>query len=124
MRKFEERRQHRRYLYSIPALILMLVFIFVLGRATWQSFLGANFAKDNAAAVKSEKTELEDRGGALGGDLAKLESERGMEEIIRDKFAVGKEGEEVIILVDNKADSVLSAENEESFWQKVLSLFK
>lgn len=101
----------------------MLVFIFVLGRATWQSFLGARFAKENAAAVKGEKTELEKRSTALQDDLAKLENERGMEEIIREKFAVGKEGEGVIILVDKDDTASTTLKNEKNLWDKFIYLF-
>lgn len=55
----------------------------------------ANARRDKATA---ELAALQEREGQLSGDIARLGSERGQEEEIRNRFMVAKDGEKVIIV--------------------------
>lgn len=68
--------------------------------------------------------ELEGREESLREEIERLSTERGIEEEVRSKFEVGKEGEEVVIIVDNPDDEdVNKKEIEKTFLQKIFSWF-
>jgi len=60
----------------------------------------------------------------LREEIERLSTERGIEQEVRSKFEVGKDGEEMIIIVDNPEDEGFSnKEIKKTFWQKVFSWF-
>ena len=57
-------------------------------------------------------------------EIERLSTERGVDEEIRTKFRVVKEGEGMIVLVDSPdVSSTSSQNNAKSFWSKILDWF-
>jgi hypothetical protein len=56
--------------------------------------------KDKLDAKKASLEELKGRASVLESKVEYLENERGIEEELRNRFDVAKEGEQVIILLD------------------------
>lgn len=121
---FHEKRRFRRLMYSkITLIILGLIVI-------WLSFVVFDmYKKERDTGIKSAKQgsildELEERETALQEENDRLSTERGMEEEIRSKFEVGREGEEVIIIVDNPEEkSKKNTRLKKGFWQKIFDWF-
>lgn len=71
---------------------------------------------------------LKKRESALSLDLSKIQTDEGKEEIIREKYQVAKEGEKMVIIVDesSKNDSSLDKEGktEHGFFEWFKSVFK
>ena len=68
--------------------------------------------------------ELEGRESSLREEIERLSTERGIEEEVRSKFEVGKDGEEIIIIVDNpEGENAEKKETEKTFWQKMYNWF-
>lgn len=78
--------------------------------------------------VQDQIESLNKRKSSLEGDISNLETEEGKEEIIREKYQVAKEGEKMVIIVDNE-NNVDSLKEEEivdrhGFWNWVKRIFK
>lgn len=70
---------------------------------------------------------FKERESALSTDISKLKTDEGKEEIIREKYQVAKEGEKMVIIVEeeNKNNSSDTPEKtNHGFWNWVKNLFK
>jgi cell division protein FtsB len=56
----------------------------------------------NKQLVENKIIELEQSKEKLNSDINKLKTEQGVEESIREKFGLAKEGENMILVVDDK----------------------
>ena len=100
MRDFKRRMIIRSILYSpITAGILIVVIIFA-AHSTIKVFGTYMTAKKEYAAALDAFTKLQKREASLKAKIEALETERGIEEEIRNKFGFAKEGEEVIVIVE------------------------
>lgn len=102
MRSFQKKRGLKRLMQSRPFLIffgiLLLVFI-----VNMFSFLGRmEETRKNKQLLQNKILELEKSKTKLESDISSLKTEKGIEENIREKFGVAKEGEDMIMIVDDK----------------------
>lgn len=121
MLDFRERSRLRRMLYAKPTLIILTLITAGLLQASWSMY-----KKSEEALAKKEKAaweleELKQREAELSRDIERLSTERGVEEEIRERFMVAKEGEKVIIVSEpekQKTHSIIVSE-EPSFVEKM-----
>lgn len=79
----------------------------------------------NRKIVEDKIAELEKSKEKLNSDIAKLKTEQGIEENIREKFGLAKEGENMILVVDDKNTSQAGQnENSSGFFSWLKNLFK
>ena len=111
MRHFQQNRKTRNIIYSKPVLIFLgiLVLLFSFGVVRFATKMvttreNKKIAEDKVAKLEMEKIKL-------SSDIDKLKTEEGKEETIRDKFGLAKEGEGVIVIVEDK--NAPEAENAE-----------
>jgi cell division protein FtsB len=64
---------------------------------------------------------LKEREAALRGDIAKLKSDRGVEEVLRGEYELAREGEGVIVIVEPQQEA---PEPESSSFQPLKKLFQ
>jgi cell division protein FtsB len=77
--------------------------------------------------VLDQIEDLKKREVSLSSDISKLQTEEGKENIIREKYQVVKEGEKMVIIVDenNKNDSQLEQnKTDHGFFEWFKSVFK
>ena len=102
MKSFQQKRSFRNIMHSKPVLaflgIIVLVFAFgVVG------FMGKmRMTIENRKIAENKIAQLEKEKEKLSSDVAKLKSQDGIEESIRQKFGLAKEGEGMIMIVDDK----------------------
>lgn len=106
---FHEKRKMRRVLYSTPFIVL----IFLLGVFMCVSAYN-RFTVERDMAVKLQEREdtltaLKQRAAVLGAKVDHLENERGIEEELRNRFDVAKEGEKVVVILDDKESTTSGA---------------
>ena len=117
----------KTFIFSKTAFVLSLVLLVIVARAAWSVNNKARDTRDNLALVEAELAELHERGEYLEGEISYLQTEEGVEAEIRDKFNVVRDGEEVIVIVnENKeTDTPKSVEEEkQTLFQKIGKLFK
>lgn len=116
-----------RKLYSKPVLILLFLAIIVLTKAAWGVYLKEQESRKNVAMVKTELEALEKRRAILVAETEKLNTEEGVEEAIRRKFQVSKDGESVLVVVDKPLPAAINEDKRGFFgkvWESVSGIFK
>lgn len=100
---------------------LSLVFIILLN-SVYRVYKKKVEAERALVQVKTELSELEERGALLEETLERLNTEEGIEFEIRRKLNVAGEGERVAIIVE-QGGSTSTPEIKKSFWQKIKYFF-
>lgn len=114
---FYEKRKIRQWLYSWPTVVLLVMVVGVLGHGVWGVYQQARQTRINKDRQSTHLRELEGRESALQEEIDRLNTERGVEAEIRQKYEVAREGEQVIVIVDTP-DTANSAGGKETggFW--------
>lgn len=101
---FRKKNRVLKKVYSIPVLILLLVILFFVLRGTWGVYQRASLSKDKLMLAQVEVTELKKRQENISSKISRLNTNTGIEEEIREKFNVVKEGEEMVVIIDKEKD--------------------
>ncbi len=123
MSEFQQIKNPRKWYQS--TLFLLCVFVFsVIFIFSITSLVRKNretaIAKE---AARSELQSLEERERKLEQDIQGLSTDKGIEKNIRQQFQVAKDGEGVVVIVndDNKNASNKNLPSKKSFFEKVFS---
>lgn len=81
----------------------MLVGFFVLvvaaGSGVWNAYHKQKESAALRAQAEAQLSDLTKRQAQLNSDIAKLETDRGKEEVLRDQYALAAKGEGLIVIV-------------------------
>ncbi|MCK5059846.1 MAG: septum formation initiator family protein [Candidatus Pacebacteria bacterium] len=118
------RKKQKNLLYSWP--VLFLLFVFFLYTLYWTFGV---YKKQAASLYALEETkrvweQFKEREAGLTKDIEKLQTPRGLEEEIRERFSVAKEGEKMAIIVEDKGVNEENKEPQKNFWNWFLEIFK
>ncbi len=124
MRNSQEKSKWKKFAYSPISLgflaLVVLFFAFnVIGFVMKMKETGENrdIAQSKLEALKDQKAKLE-------FDIERLSSETGVEETIRDKFGLVKEGEDVIVIVEEKpAEQEEKPKEDKGFFSFIKNIF-
>ena len=123
----EFNRKNNNNFWHSPLILLVLFAVLVLFTYNMIGLVG----KERETARKkdlilSNIETLRNREKTLNSDIEKLKTEEGVEETIRDKYQVVKEGEKMVVIVDNekKETSVVVETKEHGFIPWLKNLFK
>ena len=121
---FHEKRKLKNILYSRVVLVLFLVPIVLVSMAAYDAFHAEREVRDRRVELASELVGLQARINTLEGNVTRLNEPRGMEEELRRRFDVGREGEQTIVLIEKTASATATSGNtpiaERSWWRKAL----
>lgn len=124
MREFQAKKRIRHILYSRWIIILMILAVLFLAKATWNVYQKYSESADNAEVAEQELEKLSERQKLLSTEIARLSTEKGIEEEIRNKYTVSKPGEELLVIIDDKATTTASTTKPEGWWMKFKKFFK
>ena len=130
MYRFEKKKKLRRALYSRPSIALIILVIVFMASATWSWLEKYQESQTNREIAEREYRELKAREEMLTEEVAALKTERGIEEEVRSRFGYVKEGEGVIVVIDDKTNTQNSLTIDKptgiigGVWESILSLFK
>lgn len=102
MKELQRKQKVRRALYSYPSLILIIVVAFVLAKGVVKVLSKEYESANRARSLEEKAVALVLRGEEIKADLARLQTEEGIKEEIRERFSVAEEGEHVAVIVDDK----------------------
>lgn len=111
MREFSQKRKMWKKIYSIPVLILLLVILFFVLKGTWIIFMKSSYSHKQKIAVEAKLIALQERKNSIEKKIQRLNTETGVEEEIRSKYDVAKEGEKLIVIVDEEEKEINTEEN-------------
>jgi cell division protein FtsB len=105
MKNFQHKNSFRQVLESKPFLILLsfIALAFIWGVISFVGKMEETIKNKKIANSKLE--ELKQEKAKLSSDIAKLNTPEGVEASIREKFGYAKEGEGLIVVVDDKDKS-------------------
>ncbi|MFO0718760.1 MAG: septum formation initiator family protein [Candidatus Paceibacterota bacterium] len=117
-REFQKRRKIRNRIYSKTTVVVLLIVILIMTRATWRVYKTKIESRKDFEKVSSELESMRAREAELKYEIDRLNTNKGTEEEIRKKFNVAKDGEGVVYVVDSK-ESEENEPIEASFIQKI-----
>lgn len=121
MKELQRRQKIRQIVYSWPSLALIGLLAFLLAKGAFGVMIKERQSAERLENLEGKSAELNKREAELSAEIARLSTERGVEEEIRDKFSVTKEGEYVAIIVDERRKATTTdmstGERIRSWWQ-------
>ena len=118
------RGKKKNSLYPKILILILIILVIVLSRATWNVFLKEKNTRESLSETQKDFDNLEREKTELEGDINNLSTARGIDEEIRNKFRVTKDGEGMIVLIDSpEISTTTEEENQKSFWSRLLNLF-
>lgn len=124
MKDFQHKKDFQNILYSRPVLVFLglLVLFFAWGVF---GFMGKmQTTEENKKMVENKVIELQKQKEKLSLDIEKLKTDEGVEESIRTKFGLAKEGEGEIVIVEDKNPSPPMEKSNGGFFSFLKNLFK
>jgi cell division protein FtsB len=125
MLPFQERKKLRKILYSKASLIALGILLFFVASGAWNIYQKAVIARSERDRAERALVDLQVRTAELTASLARLQSDQGVEEDVRQKFTVAKPGEDVVVVVDDtsKKSENSQAGQTKSLWARIISVF-
>ncbi len=125
MAEFRKNKKITNFLYTKPVLAVLAIVIVFFAISIFDIAKKSIDTKRNRDIAFARITELQEKERHLQADIAKLETESGREDIIREKFRAVKEGEGLIVITDDlSAQPVPAPAEEKGFWNFLKNLFK
>jgi cell division protein FtsB len=106
---FHEKRKIRHVMYSTPVISALFLLALCIGYIAYHRYIVAEEMQAKLDERRELLSELKQRAALLESKVEYLKDERGIEEEIRNRFDVAKEGEQVVVLVQNKDDESTSS---------------
>ena len=124
MRDFQRQKGWRNILESWPVLtgLWLLLWFFAWGVFGFTGKMRAT--RVNRKIAEGKISQLQQEKEKLSYDIAKLKTDEGVEESIRMKFGLAKEGEEVIVVVEEKDTQEDEASESSGFFSFFTKWFK
>ena len=121
MRNFQKKRVWRNIMQSKPVLILLGVVILVFAWSVLGFWNQMRETGRNKQIVENKVIEMKEQKEKLVSDIESLKTEEGKEKFFRENYGLAKEGENVIVVVEDKTPP---APAKTSFSDGFFSFFK
>lgn len=122
MLDFQQKRKLRAVLYSRVTLFILGVLVLVSLRAVWTAHSKLRESEDLRDNVSNRVSALVERDTELRNQINRLQTPQGVEAEIRSKLSVSKEGENVVVIVED--DSVIEEKTDKrGFWSTFFGFF-
>lgn len=123
--EFQEQRRIRKLLHSRYALVILIILMLLSARAVWGIYVKYEKSRAITEKARADLAQLEERQRNLALSIEGLKTEEGKERELRDRFGVVKEGETLVVLIDNNPTTQKPLKKDDrSFWQKILDYIK
>ncbi len=103
MRNFQKEKKMGYIMQSTPFLIFLGALTIFFSFSLLSLLSKAREVSQNKKITESKVTELEVSKAKLTSEIVKLKTEEGIEENIREKFGLVKEGEKVIVVLKDES---------------------
>jgi uncharacterized protein YpmB len=103
MREFQERRRIKKLLHSRYAIGALVIICLLFAHSLWGIYTKYQKSKGIMERVRADATALQSRQNGLQQSIDSLSTPEGKEREIRDRFGAVKDGEKMVVLVDDVA---------------------
>jgi cytoskeletal protein RodZ len=123
MLDFQQKRKVKQFLYSpITIGILLIVTLYAI-YATWVVYQKKVKTEEKLAEMQQRVYDLSEKNIRADNAIAYLNTDEGVEEEIRSKFALVKSDERMVVIVDDPASDATNTPPQKTLWQKFISIF-
>lgn len=124
MLEFQKKKQIRKIIYSPIILLILGIILVLLVRGAWGVYKKAQISSQNLEQERNELEKLATREKNLASSIDYLKTDQGIESEIRTKFRAVKEGEKVVVIVDDQASiTPRTATTTHGFWYNMFHWF-
>ncbi len=123
MRNFQQKRGFNDILHSKPVLIFLGILVLFFAWGVIGFMRKMIITRENKIIAENKVVELQKQRDKLTSDIAKLNTQGGVEDSIRDKFGLAKAGEGEIVIVEDKNQPPVQAKSGGGFWGFLKKLF-
>jgi cell division protein FtsB len=103
MKELQQKQRFKKFVYSTPFLVVLLIVAFLLGRGAWAIVSKARESGARLTELEEQNTLLRERQADLAEEIGKLHTDEGVMAEIRTKFNAAREGEHLVVIVDEQA---------------------
>jgi len=111
-------------LYSPLVLVILFVSLVIMIKAAWGAYLKYSESEEKLALSSLERDKLGNRRERLSAQISRLETDRGIEEEIRNTFRVAKEGERLIVILDTPKEADNNTVVKKHWWSFFVDIFE
>ena len=100
----------------------LLLILYALVQGVWVAYKKERILFESRYQVSAELHRLAERENKLHTDIERVNTPYGVEESLRRQFDFAREGEGVIVIVDDEANQKETVSEKPSFWRRLLPL--
>ncbi len=97
-------------------MLVLFILIAVSISSVWGVYKKERESAELRTQALRERSELQGRRAVLESDLASLNTDRGIEESLREQYALAESGESLIVIVDPQAPAPIKAASTVREW--------
>lgn len=119
-------KQWKRLFFRIVIWILLIALLGLLiavSAATWRVMTRGEAARTAHESAEDNLEGLTERKAKIEDALRRLDTPRGVEEEIRERYQVGLPGEEQFVIVEPKNKTATTSDASQGFWGDIQSWF-
>ncbi len=119
VKELRRKQEIKRWLYSYPSLVVMFIITFFVVKG---AFGIMSIERENAhrvTALEQESALLVAHEGDLKAEIAKLQTDEGVVEAIKEKFSATRSGEHVAVIIDERTKAT-STDKKGKIWYRKL----
>ncbi len=116
MANWKDRRDPVRLLGRRFGIAALMAAVVVAAGAVWNVYQKERGSRERRIEAENQLHDLKAREARLAADIAALQSERGLEEVLRDQYEVAKEGERLLIIVEPASSAPVQATSSVLQW--------
>jgi cell division protein FtsB len=127
MARFEKRRKFENFFYTRTAVVILALVAVLFGLSVISVFEKRHEAAQNAHEAEYEVQTLSARQAKTEQSIKTLNTDAGVEEAIRNKYRAAKDGEGLVVIMDQSQTETVRAPQPQvpqTWWQKFISFFK
>lgn len=123
MKNFQQSTKLRNVLHSKPVLILFGVLVLFFAWNVIGLMGKMQVTIENKKVAESKLAELKKEKENLSSEISKLQTDSGKEASIRERFPVAKEGESVVVIIEDKNKPTTTDVAPEGFFSSIKNWF-
>lgn len=125
MDNFQAKKKKFKFIHSLPFLFIISVFFIIFVVGVFSLFLKMQETNKNKENARLRLEELENRKEKLLLDIEGLTTNKGQEKLFRESYGFAKEGEGVVIVVDeDKKTNITNEPINKGFIDNFLDIFR
>lgn len=123
MLDFQQKRKVKQFLYSPVTIGILLILTLYAIYATWAVYQKKVKTEEKLAEMQQRVYDLSQKNIRADNAIAYLNTDEGVEEEIRSKFALVKSDERMVVIVDDTSSDATNTPSQKTLWQKFISIF-